>query len=75
MWILQSKLKNLSNRLRKWSRQEIGNINDQVSRWEDKIQLLENIDIDINSEDSRADANKAHAEYIKWLSMQESQLK
>ncbi|XP_019244344.1 PREDICTED: uncharacterized protein LOC109224213 [Nicotiana attenuata] len=75
MWILQSKLNNLSNMLSKWSRQEIGDINDQESRWEDKIQLLENIDIDINSEDSRADVNKAHAEYIKWLSMQESLLK
>ncbi|XP_075098017.1 uncharacterized protein LOC142175333 [Nicotiana tabacum] len=75
MWILQSKLKKLSNRLSNWSRQEIGDINDQVSKWEDKIQLVEDIDIDINSGNSRADANKAHAEYIKWLSMHESLLK
>ncbi|XP_009788948.1 uncharacterized protein [Nicotiana sylvestris] len=37
IWILQSKLKALSKRLSQWSRKEIGDINDAVINWEDKL--------------------------------------
>ncbi|OIT39211.1 hypothetical protein A4A49_28977 [Nicotiana attenuata] len=75
MWILQSKLKALSKKLSQWSRKEIGDINDAVTNWEDKIQELEDIDIEDNSEKSREDVNMAHAHYIRWLNRQESMLK
>ncbi|XP_009772930.1 uncharacterized protein [Nicotiana sylvestris] len=75
MWILQSKLKALSKRLSQWSRYEIGDINEAVTNWEDKLQELKDIDIEDNSEKSREDVNMAHAQYIRWLSLQESILK
>lgn len=75
MWRLQSKLKALSKRLSKWSRDIIGDVNEQVLIWEAKMQLLEDIDQDNNTEQGREELNKGHAEYIKWLGMQESLLR
>ncbi|XP_019230172.1 PREDICTED: uncharacterized protein LOC109211124 [Nicotiana attenuata] len=65
----------LSKRLSKWSREEIGNINDQVSKWKAEIQLLYEIDTNSNTDNSRTEANKVYVEYIQWLSKQESLLK
>ncbi|XP_070014522.1 uncharacterized protein [Nicotiana sylvestris] len=75
MWILQSKLKTLSKRLSQWSRKEIGDINDAVINWEDKLQELVDVDIEENSKKSREEVNRAHAQYIKWLNLQESMIK
>lgn len=75
MWRLQSKLKLLAKRLSKWSREEIGDIYEQVSKWKDKVQELEEFDINNNTEQGRTGANKVHAEYVSWLSLQESLLK
>ncbi|XP_070003283.1 uncharacterized protein [Nicotiana sylvestris] len=49
MWILQNKLKALSKRLSQWFRNEVGDINEAVVNWEDKLQELEDIDIEDNS--------------------------
>lgn len=46
-----------------------------VINWEDNLQYLEEIDIETNSEQSREDVNRAHAEYTRWMSLQESLLK
>ncbi|XP_075109154.1 uncharacterized protein LOC142180948 [Nicotiana tabacum] len=62
-------------RLSKWSREEIGDINDQVSKWEAEVQLLDDIDTNSSTDNSRTKANKVYAEYIQWLSKQESLLK
>ncbi|XP_070032897.1 uncharacterized protein [Nicotiana tomentosiformis] len=51
---------------------EIGDINEVVISWEEKLQELEDIDIENISEKSREDVNKAHAQYIRWFSLQES---
>lgn len=67
MWILQSKLKALSRKLTKWSREDICDINEAVNNWEAKLQYLENRDIEDNTEESREEINRAHAEYIRWL--------
>ncbi|XP_070034183.1 uncharacterized protein [Nicotiana tomentosiformis] len=37
-----------------------------------KVERLEELEISHNTEAERAETNKAHAEYIKWLSMQDS---
>lgn len=75
MWILQYKLKALSKRFSQWSRNDIGDINEAVINWKDKLQELEDIDVENNSEKSREYINKAHAQYIRWLSLQESMLR
>ncbi|XP_070027770.1 uncharacterized protein [Nicotiana sylvestris] len=75
VWILQSKLKALSRKLTKWSREDIGDINEAVNNWKAKLQYLEDRDIEDNTEESREEINRAHAEYIRWLSIQDSLLK
>ncbi|XP_070015489.1 uncharacterized protein [Nicotiana sylvestris] len=75
IWILQSKLKLLSRKLIQWSREEIRDINDLIIKWEGKVQIFEDMDVVTISDNNREESNKAYAEYIKWLSMQESLLK
>ncbi|XP_060204231.1 uncharacterized protein LOC132632349 [Lycium barbarum] len=75
IWILQQKLKNVAKKLSRWSREEIGDINDQVEMWEARMQYLEDQDVIHRSENNRQEVNKGHAEYIYWLSRQESLLK
>lgn len=75
MWILQSKLKALSKRLSQWSRNDVWDIIEALISWEERLQDLEDIDIENNSEKSREDVNKAHAQYIRWLSFQDYLLK
>ncbi|XP_019244355.1 PREDICTED: uncharacterized protein LOC109224223 [Nicotiana attenuata] len=74
MWRLRSKLKLLSRRLSQWSREDIGDIHEQVLKCEQKIQSLEEHEIISNTEAAREETNKAHAEYIRWLNMQDSLL-
>ncbi|KAK6796465.1 hypothetical protein RDI58_004166 [Solanum bulbocastanum] len=45
MWVLQSKLKLLSRRLSLWSRERIGDVHENASKWENKLQTLEELDI------------------------------
>nr|XP_016458753.1 PREDICTED: uncharacterized protein LOC107782383 [Nicotiana tabacum] len=75
MWILQSKLKALSKRLSQWSRKDIVDINEVVINWDEKLQYLEDKDIEDNTEQSREKVNKAHDKYIRCLSIQDSLLK
>ncbi|XP_070050171.1 uncharacterized protein [Nicotiana tomentosiformis] len=75
MWRLQQKLKILSNKLSQWSRKSIGNIYDQVIKWETEVESLEELDQVSNTEVSGENLNKGQAEYIKWQAMQESLLK
>lgn len=72
MWKLQCKLKTLSKKLSQWSRESIGDVHDQIRIWEGKIQELEELDLLHNTGRSREDLNKGHAEYIRWLNMQDS---
>lgn len=53
MWILQSKLKMLSKTHSLWSREQIGDINENTIKWEAKLQNLEEIDIQIRTKQSR----------------------
>ncbi|XP_059292005.1 uncharacterized protein LOC132045444 [Lycium ferocissimum] len=75
MWRLQCKLKNLSRQLSCWSRNSIGDIHENVSTWEAKMELLENCDILQNTDHSREKLNKGYAEYIRWLNLQDNLLK
>jgi len=65
MWILQSKMKPFSRRLSQWSREEIGDINDLIIKWEEKVQIFEDMDAATISYNSMEESNKAHVEYIK----------
>lgn len=65
MWILLQKLKMLTKKLSEWSRNDIGNIYDQVVDWEAKVQMIEDLELIDNSEQVREELNKAHAEYIR----------
>nr|XP_016444964.1 PREDICTED: uncharacterized protein LOC107770200 [Nicotiana tabacum] len=62
MWILLQKLKMLTKKLSEWSRNDIGNIYDQVVDWEAKVQMIEDLELIDNSEQVREELNKAHAE-------------
>lgn len=53
MWRLEYKLKLFSRRLSQWSREEIGDIHEQVLKWEKKIQSLEELEIINNIEAAR----------------------
>lgn len=74
MWRLQQKLKSLSRKLTIWSREDIGNVYDKVAKWKLEAQIVEEVDIMQNTDQSREDNNKCHVEYVRWLSMQESLL-
>lgn len=74
MWILQSKLKLLSRRLSQWSMNNIGDIHEKVNSWEVKMLILEDIDLHRNTEHDREELNKGHAEYIRWLGLQDNLL-
>ncbi|XP_059306446.1 uncharacterized protein LOC132057874 [Lycium ferocissimum] len=75
MWRLQSKLKILSKNLSTWSREVVGNVFYHVKIWEDKMLILEEQDINKNSEFTREALNKGQAEYVKWMNMQDTLLK
>lgn len=75
MWRLKSKLQTLSRKLGQWSRKSIGDIYEQFNSWESKVQQLEELDLQQNTEDSREELNKAHAEYVKWMGLQKTLLK
>ncbi|XP_016513333.1 uncharacterized protein LOC107830320 [Nicotiana tabacum] len=75
MWRLKSKLQTLSRKLGQWSRESIGDIYEQLNSWESKVQQLEELDLQQNTEDSREELNKAHAEYVKWMGLQKTLLK
>nr|XP_009802923.1 PREDICTED: uncharacterized protein LOC104248369 [Nicotiana sylvestris]XP_016436485.1 PREDICTED: uncharacterized protein LOC107762629 [Nicotiana tabacum] len=75
MWKLQQKLKLLSRKLTYWSKEVIGNIFDQVNIWEVNMQELDELDLLNNNTQSREELNKGHAEYIRWLGMQDTLLK
>nr|XP_009780673.1 PREDICTED: uncharacterized protein LOC104229689 [Nicotiana sylvestris] len=71
-------MKNLNVNLRKltkWSREVISDINEAVNNWEVKLQYFDDSDIEDNTKKSREEINRAHAEYIRWLSIQDSLLK
>ncbi|MCD7462954.1 hypothetical protein HAX54_049678 [Datura stramonium] len=53
----------------------IGDMNDQTEMWEAKMQYLEEMDLNNMIEQSIQDLNIGHAEYVYWLSRQESLLK
>ncbi|XP_060195451.1 uncharacterized protein LOC132624737 [Lycium barbarum] len=75
MWTLQVKLKRLGRVPSHWSRHNIRDVHENVQSWEARMELLENLDIMNNSDHSREDLNKGYAEYVKWLSLQDSLLK
>nr|XP_016504508.1 PREDICTED: uncharacterized protein LOC107822473 [Nicotiana tabacum] len=75
MWRLQCKLKTLSKNISQLSRNIIGNVKEQVSIWEAKVQALEELDILNNTEHDREELNKGHAEYVRWMGMQDSLLR
>lgn len=68
-------MKRLSKVLSRWSKQQIGDIQEHVHEWEAKIKILEELDIMNNTEQGREDLNKGYAEYTRWLNMQDSMLK
>ncbi|XP_016573562.1 uncharacterized protein LOC107871219 isoform X2 [Capsicum annuum] len=75
MWRLQDKLKRLGKRLTQWSREKIGDVNEQAEIWEAKVQYLEDLDIINRTEESRQTLKKGHVEHVYWLSKQDSLLK
>ncbi|XP_060194903.1 uncharacterized protein LOC132624090 [Lycium barbarum] len=75
MWRLHQKLKILSKKLSDWSRTTIGNVFDQTKDWEEKVQVLEDLELIDNSDQVREDLNRTHAKYIRWQAMQDSILK
>ncbi|XP_018627061.1 uncharacterized protein [Nicotiana tomentosiformis] len=75
MWRLQQKLKIPSRRLTQWSKEEIGNVFDQVIDWETNMQHHEKQDLNNNTDIYREALNKGHVEYVKWMGMQDALLK
>lgn len=75
MWVLQQKLKILSRKHNLWFREIIGNVNEQVNKWENKMLELEELDLDNNNDQSRENLHKGQAEYTKGLGIQETLLK
>ncbi|XP_019223731.1 PREDICTED: uncharacterized protein LOC109205471 [Nicotiana attenuata] len=75
LWRLQQKLKMLSRRLTQWSKEDIGNVFDQVHYWENKMKDLEQSDLKNNNDITRTELNKGQAEYIRWMGMQDDILK
>lgn len=61
MWRLHQKLKLLSNKLSHWSKNVIGNVYQNVTKWEEKIQAWEEIELISNTEQNREEHNKAQA--------------
>ncbi|WMV10203.1 hypothetical protein MTR67_003588 [Solanum verrucosum] len=55
-----------------WSRKKIGDVHQNTIEWIIKLQSLEEIDMEVNTKQSRQDVNKAHVEYIHWMKLQES---
>ncbi|XP_059306487.1 uncharacterized protein LOC132057922 [Lycium ferocissimum] len=72
---LHQKLNLVSKKLRDWSRTTIGNVFDHVKKWEDKVQVLEDLELFDNGGQDREDLNRTHVEYIRWKAMQDSILK
>ncbi|XP_070056811.1 uncharacterized protein [Nicotiana tomentosiformis] len=62
-------------RLSTWSKEEIGEINQKVEEWEAIVQGLEDQDLNVNKEESRAELNKVQAESVKWMTLREALLK
>ncbi|XP_060202876.1 uncharacterized protein LOC132631305 [Lycium barbarum] len=75
MWQLQSKLKLLTKRLSQWSKDSIGDINEEVNNWEAKMLILEDMDLQNNTGNDREELNKGYAEYIRWLGLQDNILR
>nr|XP_009768439.1 PREDICTED: uncharacterized protein LOC104219445 [Nicotiana sylvestris] len=69
LWRLQQKLKMLSKRLTQWSKEDIGNVFDQVHYCENKMKDLEQSDILNNNNITRTKLNKGQDEYIRWMGM------
>lgn len=65
-------MKRLSKVLSRWSKQQIGDIQEQVHEWEAKIEILQELDIMNNTEQGREDLNKGYEEYTRWLNIQDS---
>ncbi|XP_059285831.1 uncharacterized protein LOC132039351 [Lycium ferocissimum] len=61
LWRLQQKLKNLGRKLSQWSRDEIGNVHENTDEREDKMQFLE--EINLNSR-SKGDSNTKYFHYV-----------
>ncbi|KAG5594427.1 hypothetical protein H5410_035659 [Solanum commersonii] len=55
-----------------WSRKQIGDVHQNTIEWKIKLLSLEEIDIQVNTIQSRQDVNKAHVEYIHRMKLQES---
>ncbi|XP_060200562.1 uncharacterized protein LOC132628815 [Lycium barbarum] len=53
-------------------REQIGDLYENASKWEAKLQTLVEIDIQVNTDQSRHEVNRAHAEYIQWMKLQDS---
>ncbi|XP_019257756.1 PREDICTED: uncharacterized protein LOC109235970 [Nicotiana attenuata] len=49
--------------------------NDKREEWKEAVQSLEDLDLTVNTEQSREDLNKAQVEYVRWMAIQESLLK
>ncbi|PHT90463.1 Ethylene-responsive transcription factor [Capsicum annuum] len=49
-----------------WIETNIGDVNENTIKWENELQNLEEIDIQENTDHSRQNVNKAHAEYIQY---------
>nr|XP_016487427.1 PREDICTED: uncharacterized protein LOC107807533 [Nicotiana tabacum] len=58
-----------------WKKLDRNFVNDHWDQLFQRTSELEDIDIEDNSEKSREDVNRAHAQYIRWLNLQESMLK
>ncbi|XP_060202921.1 uncharacterized protein LOC132631356 [Lycium barbarum] len=75
MWRLQQKLKILSKELSKWSRNSIGDVLENVKKFEKEVSDAETAYLNSDSNTDRTLLNKAKAEYIKWLKMEDSILR
>ncbi|KAK6784339.1 hypothetical protein RDI58_017794 [Solanum bulbocastanum] len=75
MWRLQNKIKNLSKALRKWSKECIGDVFDIVKQKEEHNKLMKEQYEMNNSDHNRILLQKAEADYIKWLKLQDSILR
>ncbi|XP_060188384.1 uncharacterized protein LOC132617405 [Lycium barbarum] len=75
MWILQQKLKTLARELSKWSRNSIGDVFENVKKFEKEVSDAEPAYLNSDADTDRMRQNKTKVEYIKWLKMEDSILR
>lgn len=75
MLIFHQKIMRLLATLSTWSRREFGDIYAKVKEFEEKVRIVEENLINMNSEDNKITLHALNVEYIRFLKMEDAILK